>query len=298
MEKIILTSFDGRNISTNLYDIPNPKGIVQIIHGMKEHQGRYADFANFLNTNGFAVITSDLRGHGKDTALLGYMHGKKPWKALVDDQKIITDYLKEKYKDVKIYLFAHSMGTIIARNLIQDGASDYQKVILSGVPAYQAACNFGIFTANVIGLFRGPSYVSPLLEKLTLSPFEKAVKNAKTKVDWVSMSETNINNYLNDPYCNIPFTISAYKSLYHLVKDMHKSKKYKILDAEKPILMLVGALDPCPLGEKGLASSIKTLKKAGYKNVDSKVYPNMRHEILNEDNHQIVYDDILEFITK
>ncbi len=66
MEKILLKSeYDNLTLYTNLYDIDHPKGIVQIVHGMKEHQERYADFALFLNQNGYAVMTSDLRGHGK-----------------------------------------------------------------------------------------------------------------------------------------------------------------------------------------------------------------------------------------
>ena len=76
---------------------------------------------------------------------------------------------------------------------------------------------------------------------------------------------------------------------------MHKSSRYVVQEPTKPILMLVGALDPCPLGDKGLKGSIATLKKAGYTNVNFKKYENMRHEILNEENHTLVYEDILNF---
>lgn len=296
MEKIILKSnYDKQNLFTNLYETAQPKAIVQIVHGMKEHQLRYAPFAEFLNANGFTVITSDLRGHGPNATLLGYMEGKKPWEALVEDQVTITQYLKNRFPNTDIYLFAHSMGTIISRNLIQQHATDYKKIVLSGVPGYQAAASFGILMANLIGCFKSNTHVSNFLEKQTLGAFEKSVKNAKTPADWVSVSETNIQNYLNDPYCNIPFTVSAYKALYHLVKEMHKSSRYVVHEPTKPILMLVGALDPCPLGDKGLNGSIATLKKAGYTNVTFKKYENMRHEILNEENHTLVYEDILNF---
>ena len=40
------------------------QGCIQIIHGMAEHQKRYAPLANYLSENGYVVVTSDLRGHG------------------------------------------------------------------------------------------------------------------------------------------------------------------------------------------------------------------------------------------
>lgn len=295
MENIIIESqYDQREIYCIYYPVENPKAVVQIIHGMKEHQERYKDFALFLNQNGYSVITSDLRGHGKHAILLGYMEGKHPWKALVLDQVSIATHLKLTLPECPIYLFAHSMGTIIARNLIQNYAEDYQKIVLSGVPAYQSGAYFGVLAANLIGAIKSNNYVSKFLENQTLKPFEKSIKNAKTSVDWVSLSEKNIENYLNDPYCNIPFTVSAYKSLYHLVIQMHKSKAYRVINPHKPILMLVGEKDPCPLGIKGLNKSIATLTKAGYHNITYKRYEDLRHEILNEDNHQLVYEDILK----
>ncbi len=296
MEELAFASiYDNKTIYCHYFPIEHPKAIIQIIHGMKEHQERYEDFANYLNENGFSVITSDLRGHGKNATLLGYMSGKKPWEALVEDQVTITARMKRLNPEVQIYLFAHSMGTIIARNLIQKHANDYEKIVLTGVPAYQRGVSFGIFVANILGKVKSNNYVSHFLERQTLGAFEKSVKNSITSSDWISVNRKNIERYLNDPYCNIPFTVSAYKALYHLVKGMHQRKAYLVTDPNKPILMLVGKEDPCPLGEKGLQDSMNTLIKAGYVNVHSKQYENMRHEILNEDQNKIVYEDILSF---
>ena len=299
MENIIIPSrYDALPIYATLYDIEDPKGIVQIVHGMKEHQGRYERFARFLNANGFIVLTSDMRGHGPNASKLGHMEGKKPWEALVLDQVTLSDYLKTTYPNLKLYLFGHSMGTIISRNLIQKHSDFYEKVILSGVPAYQKATFMGIFMANMIGLFKGNTYVSKFLTNLTDGSFIKAIKNPKTSVDWLSYNEENVEYFLNNPYCNIPFSVSAYKALYHLVWGMHKSGRYFVIEPNKPVLLLAGKDDPCTLGPKGLKHSANTLKKAGYKNVNVKVYEAMRHEILNESQYEIVYEDILSFLLK
>ena len=51
---------DNKKIHTYVWDeTVNPKGVVQILHGMAEHGGRYADFAAFLNKNGFIVYADD-----------------------------------------------------------------------------------------------------------------------------------------------------------------------------------------------------------------------------------------------
>lgn len=44
--------------------------------------------------------------------------------------------------------------------------------------------------------------------------------------------------------------------------------------------------------------TIHKFAKHGYDHVESKLYPQMRHEILNEINRQQVYDDVLEFMEK
>lgn len=297
MEEIIISSkYDEYPIYATLYTVSNPKGIIQIIHGMKEHQLRYKAFAEFLNKNGYIVLTSDMRGHGKNASLLGHMESRKSWEALILDQVSLSDYLKTNYPSLNLYLFAHSMGTIVARNLIQKHSDFYTKIILSGVPAYQNGVVLGIPLLNIISLFKGNKYVSNMITSLTDGSFIKAIENPKTNVDWLSYNEDNINNYLNDKYCNIPFSISAYKALYHLLWGMNKANRYYVLEPVKPILFIVGKDDPCTLGNKGLNNSIKILKKAGYNNIKLNVYDNMRHEILNETSFNIVYDDIINFL--
>ena len=296
-ENILLKShFDNEDLHCIFYSVSQPKAIVQIIHGMKEHQNRYEPLAAFLNEHGFSVITSDLRGHGKytDEKQLGYM-GKKAWKALVQDQITILNYLHLHHEQTPIYLFAHSMGTIIGRNLIQSESDSYQKIVFSSAPAYQSAAHAGVFLADIIGLFHGNHYVSKMLEHLTLSPFSKAIQDRVTENDWISVNPENVGKYNEDPYCGIPFTVSAYKALYHLIIQMNQPKRYQMKKKDVPILFLAGQEDPCTLYEKGLHSSIRTLEKAGYENIRLKTYPQMRHEILNEKDHLNVYQDILEF---
>ena len=161
-----MTASDGYELCLNIYEAQKPKACIQILHGMEEHQGRYRDFAGMLAAAGYTAITSDMRGHGANAPVFGFFKEKNGWKYLLDDQKRITAYIRERYGVEKIAVFAHSMGTIIARNLLQCESHNYSKVILSGYPYCPAILPLGIFLAKTIKAFRGPEYVSTWMQTL------------------------------------------------------------------------------------------------------------------------------------
>lgn len=298
MEKIVLKATDGYELDVHVFKVEKPKAVVQLIHGMEEHQERYENFVKFLNENGFSVVTSNMRGHGENAPTLGYFKDKGGYKLLISDELTITNYIKQNFEGVPIYIFAHSMGTIITRVLLQENSGLYSKVVLSGYPNYQAATGIGILLTNVIKFFKGAKYKSKLVNKLSVGSFNKQIKNPKTSVDWVCANEETVKNYIADPLCGFGFTVSAFNDLFNLVKLMHQPKRYVNVNTSLPFLLLRGANDPCVGGEKGSANSINTLKKAGFANINAKVYNGMRHEILNETKNALVYADALSFYNK
>lgn len=295
METIKLNSVDGYELSLIIYEIENPKGYIQIIHGMQEHQKRYSYLAEKLNNAGYTVITSDMRAHGPNAPILGYFSEKNGYKLILEDQKTITKYIKEKYDTNKVYLLGHSMGSIIARNLLQTESNDYEKVILSGYPNYQSAVKLGILLGKLIRFFKGGSNYSKLLNNLSVGSFHKKIKNYKTKLDWLSVNEENVNKYISDPYCGFKFSISAFIDLFTLLARMNDKKLFINVNSI-PILLIGGGEDPCIGGLKGKNSSIKALEKCGFKNLTVIDYPTMRHEILNEKDKDTVINDIITFL--
>ena len=298
MEEIKLKAKDDLELNIHVFKAENAKAVVQIIHGMEEHQERYERFANFLNKNGYTVVSSDMRGHGKTAKDLGFFKEKNGYSLLVSDQEIITNYIKSTFANLPIYIFAHSMGTIITRVLLQENSNNYSKVVLSGYPNYQSGAKAGIFVTNLIKAFRGAKFKSKFVEKLAVGAFNKQIKNPRTNLDWLSKNETNVDNYILDPLCGIGFTVSSYNDLFHLVTKMHNPKNYKNVKNNLPFLMLRGKDDPCTGGEKGAEDSRNTLAKAGFENLTYIDYDDMRHEILNEIDYEKVQNDILKFFNK
>ena len=271
------------------------KGYIQIIHGMQEHQNRYSFLAEFLNKNGYTVITNDMRGHGKNAPILGYFAEKDGYKLLLEDQKVITNYIKERYGVNKVILLGHSMGSIISRNLLQNESHNYEKVILSGYPNYQSIVGLAISIGKMISFFKGGKHPSNLLANLSVGSFNKQIKNPRTKLDWLSINEENVDEYIKDYYCGFDFTTSAFIDLFTLLHRMGNTKLYNNVN-DLPILLLGGLEDPCIGGIKGKQTSVSLLRKAGFNKLEVIDYPNMRHEILNEKDNTSVFNDIIKFL--
>ncbi len=295
MEKRILEAYDRYPLELHLYEAKEAKAVVQIVHGMEEHQGRYTAFAQFLQEHGFSVVSSDMRGHGPAARMPGHFKDKNGYVALIRDQRRITAFIQKRFPGLPIYLFAHSMGTMIVRVLLQTNSRDYQKVVLSGYPNYQKGAYFGIVLANVVQALCGPKYKSKFIQAQSVGAFNRQIRRPKTTVDWISHNEENVREYLSDPNCGIGFTCAAFRDVFSLMIRMHRSERYRNVNQNLPFLLLRGLDDPCVGGEQGAADSRRTLLQAGFFRIIHMDFLEMRHEILRERECQKVYDAILAF---
>ena len=297
MEKVTLLGAENYNLSLLVFAAEKAKASLQIVHGMEEHKERYIPFAEFLAKNGYNVIVADLRGHGEDAPLLSHIADKKGDELILEDQKLITKYIKERF-DVPLMLFGHSMGSIIARDMLQKDSKEFKKTILSGYVNPNPVAGVAVALGGLTKLFKGGKGHSKLLTTLAVGNFSKAVKDRKTDLDWLSYDEENVQKYIESPLCGIEFTVGSYCALFHLLNQMGKAGKYVELNAEMPILLASGIDDPCAGGEKGREASKKVLEKAGFKDLTVITYEGMRHEILNEKEKAKVMQDMLEFLDK
>jgi alpha-beta hydrolase superfamily lysophospholipase len=297
MEPVKLTAKDGYKLSLSVFKTASARGYIQLIHGMEEHKERYFAFAEKLRQMGYTVIVSDLRGHGKDAECLGFFKEKDGYQYLLSDQVQITEYIKERFGVERVYVFAHSMGTIIARNLLQEHSHSYEKVVLSGYPNHpgEKKIRLGLFLTDMFCRLRGPRFFSKMIERSGVGVFNNAIKDSKTDYDWICTNEAVIQEYIQDPYCGHGFTVSAFHDLMMLTDGMAQVERYHDVNSELPILMLRGENDPSTGFDEGAKESIETLKKAGFSNIRTITYENMRHEIINEDEKERVYADVIAF---
>ena len=292
-----MTNLKLNGLSLRVYEADSPRAVVQIAHGMEEHQGRYSDFAAFLVSEGFSVVSADMRSHGSGIPReeLGWFADRDGWKLLIGDQLAVRDYISERFPGLPVYLFAHSMGSIISRVVMESDSRKYAKAVLSGYPCYQSAAPIGIALTALISIFRGPRFKSKLIQQLSTGMFNRSVESPETDFDWICKTPETVRAFIDDPLCGFGFTCSAYSDLFRLVTMMHKPENYRNVNSALPMLLLSGAEDPCTGGERGRKDSEAVLRRAGFADIKTIVYPDMRHEILNERGHMQVYRDVAGF---
>ncbi len=283
-----LTGADGFDSFVRELENENPKAVVQLVHGMSEHGGNYMDFAKYLNDKGYAVVIHDHRGHGKSLSERypnGHMQRASE---LVNDTSMVTKYIKTKYKDVPIYMLGHSMGSMTARVFLQENDDLISKLILTGTPPQDGFAKVAFFFANVFCFYIGSHQRSNIINHL--------VGTGDDSLDFISYDEKNRLDKYNDPMRIFNFTIGYTKVLIEINKKLSQKSKYKMKNRSLPIYNLTGRDDMITKGEKGVSRSLSLLRDLGYKNIGSKTYDKMRHEILNETDKDIVYEDILKIL--
>lgn len=272
------------------------KQVVVLSHGMNEYTYRYNDFALYLNDNDINVMGLDHIGHGLNVDntedLLKWP--KNGFDICVDNLALLIKKLKEEGKEV--ILFAHSMGSFMGQSLIERYPGIVEKVILCGTSGPSPLFGFGSalckFHTFITGNGMKKSY---FLNKVSFASYNSKVKEKRTEFDWLSVNKENVDKYIADPYCgNVP-SRNFFASFIGSIPKIFKKKNLNKIDIYSKVLFIVGSDDPVG----GYVKSIKKLQRL-YTNrkISSSliIYPGMRHEILNEDDKEIVYKDVLKFI--
>ena len=273
------------------------RAVVQFSHGMCENKERYAPFMKILAARGFACAISDHRGHGAEALKrgeLGYF-GNDGANALVDDLHQATVWLRGRFPGKRVYLFGHSMGSLAARVYAPRFDGELAGLIVCGSPGWNPAAPFGRLLARFLGALKGERKRGKFLKIITFGPFYRAFKRENSKCAWICADKAVVAAYEADPLCGFTFTYNGFEALYTLMIQCY-DKRVKAGNPNLPILFISGAEDACRGGDKGFVQAVERMRGRGYARVDSRLYPGMRHEILNEAGRQAVYDDVLAWL--
>jgi len=293
-------AIDNKKIHTYVWNkTDEPKGVVQILHGMAEHGGRYADFASFLNRNGFIVYANDHRGHGKtaeDPDEIGII-GEDGFELIISDAVTLLKVIKNNHPGLPVFILGHSFGSFLAQSFISRYGSEIKGVILSGSAKQDGPeTAFGMVVASIQRFIFGENKKSFLIDKLGFGSYNKRILNAKSKFSWLSCDYNEVEKYENDPLCGNVFSIGFYYYFFNALKGLYDYSKSTGIPKALPVFIISGGEDPVGKYGKKVLDLYDFYMKLGLENVQIKLYPGKRHEILNETGRQEVYDDILSWL--
>ena len=276
-----------------------PKGIFQIVHGMCEYKERYDDFMRFLAENGLIAAAHDHRGHGKsvkEEADLGWFGDKKA-RAVVEDAVLVTRKLKERYPNLPVTLFGHSMGSMVVRCYIQNYDDEIDRLIVCGSPSKNPFAAAGVAMAKSVALVKGERHRSNTLAQLSTGNGDKKFPG-EGKGAWLTRNKSVVEAYNADPHCNFTFTCNGFENLFRLMQKTYDKNGYFVKKPMLPVFFVSGSDDPVLIDEDKWQKAQQLLRDVGYRNVSGKLYHQMRHEILNEIDKEDVYGDLLAFSTR
>jgi len=276
-----------------------PKGIVQIAHGMGEHAGRYKNIAAILQKEGYEVYANDHRIHGQSVTTkkdLGVYDGTNYFDDAVEDMKEFTDLIKKEHPDKKLILFGHSMGSFFSRDFVTKYGDNVDLLVLSGTASFiKFMGTVGLIGASVVKFFNGGKPSNNVLKAMFFNEFNKKFKPNRTKVDWISSDENEVNLFDKDPLRIEDFSTKVFIDIISGNKKVNEKQAFKATPKHIPIYMFAGESDPVGEMGKGVRKVAKYYKRAGVKDLTLKLYKG-RHEMLNETNKQDVEQDFIHWL--
>lgn len=243
-----------------------PKAVIILLHGLRAHSGCYPDLTNYLLSNGYAIYTFDLRGHGKSKGLASHVDN---FSDFVYDLQLFTNKVRSEREGANVFLIGISMGGTIALDYALENQNQLAGLILAGAflkpdvsvsPLLTQACTF----------------LSLALPRMRIGSFDISV---------VSKNEAIVNKYANDPlYYKGKLTVRLGAEL------LKSSKKLQaqMSTIKLPVLIMHGTADRLA----NVVGSETSYERVGSKEKTLKLYDGAYHDIFNDLNNKQVFSDL------
>lgn len=271
------------------------KAVLQICHGMVEHIERYHEFAEFMCVHGIYVVGHDHLGHGKsvvDAEKLGYFGDPEGNAYVIADIHKLRVQTTEKYPNVPYFMLGHSMGSFLLRQYLGLYSKGLSGAVIVGTgDQLNLVLSVGKFVCKVIAAVKGWNYRSKFVNSFAVGGYEK-----KMGLAWISRNPENVKKYGADPLCSFMFTVNAYYHMFSGIQKVNKQEKEGKTVKTLPMFFVAGKEDPVGNFGKSVENVYRRYKAAGYQDIEIKLYEEDRHEILNEVDREVVFEDILTWL--
>lgn len=299
MESGKLTASDGAEIHYYRW-LPagEVRAAVQIAHGMGEHAGRYDALAGRLTREGYAVYANDHRGHGLTAGpdRLG-IFGEGGWDRVIQDARELNAHVESQHPRTRRALLGHSMGAMLTQQYIARHGDTIHAAVISGSPGFGPA--FGLWLSHLMARLErwrhGDVVTERLQERVFTAPNAQFDDANATGFEWLSRDREEVRKYMDDPYCGFVVSAGSLSALLGGAREARRKRTIANIPASLPVYVFSGSDDPVHGNERGLRNLLE-----GYgsrlERVDYRLYPEGRHEMLNEVNRDEVVEDLIAWL--
>ncbi|MCI8332434.1 MAG: alpha/beta hydrolase [Clostridiales bacterium] len=289
---------DGLMLGVSIRIPEQPTGILQLVHGMAEHRERYFEVMDFFAGQGYVVIMHDHRGHGESVRSqrdYGFFY-KNGASAMVEDTHQITLYVKQRFPGLAVVLLGHSMGSMVVRCYVRKYDDAIDGLIVCGSPSKNRMAGMGLALVKGMIKAKGAWHRSALIQKMAVGSLGRRFENEASENAWICSNAQVVQKYDQDPRCGFVFTLNGFAALFELMMTTYQPNGWVMHNPSLPILFIAGEDDPCIVSQTAFIKAVRFMRERGYTACESKLYPGMRHEILNETQKQIVFQDIASWM--
>lgn len=294
IERNFVRASDGHEIYYVLYKPESPMRHIHLMHGMAEHIGRYDEFARFLVARGFSVSGHDHRGHGRTAqrnGKTGYFAPVDGFSRVVEDARQVTEHIRKAVGELPFTLFGHSMGSFVARRLIQLDSVHLSSVILSGTGGDPGPLRLaGLALARGSAKWMGKEAVNPALTKLTFGQFNAKFRHEGSEFSWLTTDRGAVGAYEEDPLCGFAMTNQFYVDLFEGLGVINRKDEINRIRKDLPVTLISGNDDPVGDSGKGVFLTAGQYRDAGIQNLAVQLVEGKRHELLHETNKEQQYE--------
>ncbi|MES2490423.1 MAG: alpha/beta hydrolase [Pseudomonadota bacterium] len=278
----------------------NAIAVVQIIHGMAEHGGRYARIAQTLTDAGYAVYAQDLPGHGRTARApdeLGHFADRDGWSYVIGQINQLRQHIEHEHPQLPVFVLGHSMGSFLLQDYLIEHGRGLAGAIFSASSGDLGPLRvIGLSLLRVESLWYGRRHRSALADLMSFKDFNRRYKPARTDFDWLSRDPIEVDLYANDPRCGFRCSVGLWIDLLSAAGRLDDPQRLATIPKELPTLIINGSDDAATQGAKGPRALERLYRKAGLKNVSMHIYDDARHELLNETCRELVTEDLLRWL--
>ena len=294
-------SADGRQTIQAVEWLPEgePRGVIQIVHGIAEHMGRYAHVAEFFTRRGYVVCGEDHLGHGRTVTdgSYGFFAPENGWTLAARDVRALRKLEGARHPNLPYFLLGHSMGSFLTRTYLILWPGTVSGAVLMGTgqePAPLVALGKRISALECRRL--GPRGVSPLVHTLSLGAYNRRFRPSRTPSDWLSRDPAEVDAFLADPLCQSRPTVSLFRDMMGGLQLIARRDQLARMDPSVPVCFLSGQEDPVGGMGRGVEQVVRMFQDAGCRDLSLHLYPGARHELFHEQNRREVWADLLDWL--